>query len=133
TVDFDYAGLNGSYEHKLVETIKWAVRFGDAPHLLWLAKEIAQRRPKRPDLAELVKELEASVGPPVANAPQPAIVAGGAIPQELESSLALCAEKHLTIQELAVDIRPKLRAGAYQDRDLPGACHLSHLDSHRLL
>jgi hypothetical protein len=88
TQDFDYAGLQGSFQTKVFETVKWAYQYGDAAHVLWLAEIVAKERPLREDAKKLVNEIKAFIDPAAAaqqNAVKPDKTS---LPQELARGLA---------------------------------------------
>jgi hypothetical protein len=133
TGDFDYAGLSGSFQLKVFETVKWAYRFGEAPHVLWLAEKVSNKRPKRDDLKALVNEIKAYINPAAVGAPGLANQNQGGLPPELSASLSLFEQRQFTIRDLLQDLRPRLRTSSYLKYDLPGQCHLSDSEGHRLL
>lgn len=141
--DFDFAGLSGKlpFGIKVFETVKWAYRFGEAEHVLWLARVASEKRPKRNDLKELVRDIEAAIRPANGPAPAAALPHGLAtpatetpaeLPADLVNSLGLLETRQFSLEDLVLDLRPKLRAASYRRHDLPGRFHLSESRGHRL-
>src|ERR1043166_2785228 len=114
TQDFDYAGLHGSFKSKVFETVKWAYKYGDAPHVLWLAEIVAKQRPKREDAKKLVNEIKAKAfTDPAAAVPQDAgKPERTSLPQELASSLNLFEQRQFSMRDFVRDVRLKLRANS---------------------
>src|SRR5262249_43975976 len=130
--DFDFAGLPNrySYKDKVFETVTWALRVGEAKQVLWLARLVSRERPQHQALGKLVLDLqnqvERQVLAPAGNAagePLP-------LPPDLATSLALLEAKP---QELAADLRPKLRATSYKPLEIPDRFHLSVSEGRRLV
>lgn len=135
--DFDYDGLAASmpYEIKVLETVRWANRYGKAQQLLWLTKLASNKRPLRTEFEKLVKEIEALIQPPVPVGTGGGSIAGSswsALPPELAGPLGLLVEQASTIQNLARDLRMILRTKSYKSLDLPGQFHLSESAGERL-
>lgn len=135
--EFDYAGLSASwaYNKRVFEAVRWANRFGEAKHVLWMARLVARERPIHRGLQELVRDFEQEIDPQQAAAAA-ILPAGGPppppppLPADLTTSLALLEDSP---RELAVDLRPKLRTGTYKPYDLPARFHLSASEGRRLL
>ena len=134
---FDYSGLPSSmaYQSKVLETVRWANRYGKTQHVLWLAKLASDGRPLRDDFKQLVRDIEDIIQPTVTAVPS--LLASAAtpllpLPTELAGPLGLFATQSSTLPNLARDLRTILRTTSYQPFDLPGRFHLSESEGERL-
>jgi hypothetical protein len=134
---FDYASLPSSWGHevKVLETVKWANRYGGTTRILWLARIARDGRPERSEFQQLVKDIEQIIQVAEAALPPLASSAGAlppSLPPELAGPLGLFAEQSSTLANLARDLRIILRTTSYQSFDLAGRFHLSESEGERL-
>ena len=135
--DFDYTGLSPSmsYQIKVLETVRWANRYGGPKQLLWLAKIVRDGRPMRNEFKQLVQDIEEILQATEATLPPTVALAGALplpLPPELAGPLEFFVTQSSTLPNLARDLRTILSTNSYKHLDLPGRFHLSESEGERL-
>ncbi len=127
--DFDYSkdAQGENYKARSFATVRWAHRTGQSEKVLWLAKLVAGRRPKRTDLQQLATDIEGAIQPV-----QRASGGNSQIPEELAVGIALVQQQLPNPLDHARDLRDLLRKADYKTCDLAGRFHLSERDVERL-